>query len=249
MIVSTNQLARWYGPRRLHFSSKHAQKSVLVHAQLSSTSIPRRLINVKAEDRLIVSVIQQHDPGAGLEQYMRLPVSQFVLVKVPLGSTLRRIGSELFEIVVPKLELFGIWIQPRVKCTVRSESENVDIQSVSLNIEGSDLVQKLRLNDRVEFDVHCRFTHTTGSCPEIHCHSLIHATVDPPALFGFIPDNVLSNTASAVIKASLSALQRTFVPSLAEDYAKWATSEIYRQQRIQHAIESDAALKSEALLL
>jgi hypothetical protein len=66
-----------------------------------------------------VSVIQQHDPGAGLEQYMRLPVSQFVLVKVPLGSTLRRIGSELFEIVVPKLELFGIWIQPRVKCTVR----------------------------------------------------------------------------------------------------------------------------------
>jgi hypothetical protein len=46
-----------------------------------------------------------------------------------------------------------------------------------------------------------------GSCPEIHCHSLIHATVDPPALFGFIPDNVLSGTASAVIKASLSALQ------------------------------------------
>ena len=37
-------------------------------------------------------------------------------------------------------------------------------------------------------------------------------------------------------------VQRTFVPSLAEDYAKWATSETYRQQRVQHAIDSDAAL-------
>jgi len=160
-----------------------------------------------------------------------------------MGATLRRIGGELFEIIVPKLDLFGIWLQPRVKCTVRSDQEQVDIQSISLNIEGSDLVQKLRLNDRVEFDVHCRFTHTSGPRPEIHCHSQIRALVDPPPLFALVPDGVLSGTASAVIKASLSALMRTFVPSLAEDYAKWATSETYRQQRIQHAIDSDAALK------
>lgn len=66
-----------------------------------------------------MEVSRQHDPGAGIEEYMRLPVSQFVLVKVPLGSTLRRVGSELFEIVVPRVELFGIWVQPRIKCLVR----------------------------------------------------------------------------------------------------------------------------------
>lgn len=50
---------------------------------------------------------------------MSLPVSQFVLVKVPLGAELKRVGPDLFELLVPRLEMFGLWVQPRVKCTVR----------------------------------------------------------------------------------------------------------------------------------
>lgn len=44
----------------------------------------------------------------------------------------------------------------------RNNAECVDIQSVSLVIKGSDIVQTLQLNERVEFNVACRFTHSEG---------------------------------------------------------------------------------------
>lgn len=50
---------------------------------------------------------------------MSLPVAQFVLIDVPLGGQLHRIGSNLFELIVPRLELFGVWVQPAITCTVR----------------------------------------------------------------------------------------------------------------------------------
>lgn len=72
--------------------------------------------------RLTVPVTNEHDTGAQLSAYMALPVAQFVLIDVPLGGQLKRIGAELFELVVPRLELFGLWVQPEIKCIVRSGS-------------------------------------------------------------------------------------------------------------------------------
>lgn len=69
--------------------------------------------------RLTVPVTSQHDEGAPLSAYMALPVSQFVLIDVPLGGRLNRIGQDLFELIVPRLELFGLWVQPDIKCIVR----------------------------------------------------------------------------------------------------------------------------------
>ena len=65
-------------------------------------------------------VTAKHDVDAQLSAYMALPVSQFVLIDVPLGGKLKRIGTDLFEIIVPRVELFGIWVQPDIKCIVRS---------------------------------------------------------------------------------------------------------------------------------
>lgn len=69
--------------------------------------------------RLSVPVARHHDRDAPLSAYMALPVSQFVLIDVPLGARLERLSDEIFEIVVPRLELFGIWVQPQIKCIVR----------------------------------------------------------------------------------------------------------------------------------
>lgn len=65
------------------------------------------------------SVITYHDEGASLPDYIALPVSQYVLIDLPMGGVLERIGSDLFEISVPKLELAGVWVRPIVKCLVR----------------------------------------------------------------------------------------------------------------------------------
>lgn len=44
----------------------------------------------------------------------------------------------------------------------RSHAGKVDIRSVGLVIEGSDMVQRLRLNERVEFSVRCQFSQDKG---------------------------------------------------------------------------------------
>ena len=41
-----------------------------------------------------------------------------------------------------------------------NNSEEVDIRSVSLQIQGSELVHSLQLNKRVAFEVTCKFTHS-----------------------------------------------------------------------------------------
>lgn len=69
--------------------------------------------------RLTLPVTSDHDRGADLSVYMALPVSQYVLIDVPLGAKLRRIGTDLFKLAVPRLELFGLWLQPQVECIVR----------------------------------------------------------------------------------------------------------------------------------
>ena len=44
----------------------------------------------------------------------------------------------------------------------RNDPSKVDIESVRLDIRGSDLVRRLQINERVDFKVTCRFTHMEG---------------------------------------------------------------------------------------
>jgi hypothetical protein len=63
--------------------------------------------------------MQRHDPGMDLPTYMRLPVSQYVLIEVPLGGALSRISEDMFDVVVAPVRFFDLWVQPRVRCRVR----------------------------------------------------------------------------------------------------------------------------------
>src|SRR5438105_195566 len=69
--------------------------------------------------RLRVPVTARHDPGADLAAYMRLPVSQYVLIDVPMGGSLQRVSADEFELSVPRLQFWDVWVQPRVWCRVR----------------------------------------------------------------------------------------------------------------------------------
>ena len=57
--------------------------------------------------------------GLRIEDYLRLPVSQYVLIDLPLGGQLRRLSEDVFELTVPQLTLFGVWVQPLIRCRVR----------------------------------------------------------------------------------------------------------------------------------
>ena len=119
-----------------------------------------------------------------LTDYMRLPVEQYVLIPMPLGSSLTRVGNEknnahdeksskidcieafsshesieeFFKLEVPTITFFNLSLQPVVYATVQPQSNQVVISSNKCLLYGSPFIEKVKLNDRFIFDVKCTLT-------------------------------------------------------------------------------------------
>lgn len=108
-----------------------------------------------------------------LTHYMRLPVEQYILIPMPLDSSLTRIDgnnttttfttsespsetdscSELFELVIPNITFFQLKLQPVVYATVTPQPNKVIISSEKCILRGSPFIEKVKLNDRFDFSV------------------------------------------------------------------------------------------------
>ena len=104
-----------------------------------------------------------------LSNYMRLPVEQYVLIDMPLGSSLIKLDNnynstttcadgELFQLEVPEITFFNLTLQPVVLCTVEPMEDQVVIFSDNCYLRGSSFIEKTRLNERFDFRVKCTLT-------------------------------------------------------------------------------------------
>jgi hypothetical protein len=112
-----------------------------------------------------------------LTDYMRLPVEQYVLIPMPLGSNLRKLERDLslspsslintsetcttteFELTVPTIKFFKLSLQPVVYATVQPYPNQVIISSTKcLLLGGSPFIEKVQLNDRFDFSVNTTLT-------------------------------------------------------------------------------------------
>lgn len=194
-----------------------------------------------------------------LTSYMRLPVEQYALIPMPLGSSLshrkRRIegtrgeGAALsdsspadteFELIVPTLSFFNLRVQPTVFCTVRPEKDKVLILSHKCTLKGSPFIEKVKLNDRFDFLIETELTWEDfaanksarrGRKCSISAETIVDVDVDVPPPFSSLPQRVLRATGNAAMKLSLMFILDNFVENLAKDYGKWATDEKYRSYR------------------
>ncbi|KAL7553710.1 hypothetical protein ACHAWF_017031 [Thalassiosira exigua] len=108
-----------------------------------------------------------------LSNYMRLPVEQYVLIPMPLGSSLTRIANGRiddtppehteFELVVPTIKFFWLTLQPVVYATVQPQENRVVIRSESCVLRGSPFIEKVQLNDRFDFCVNTTLTWEDAS--------------------------------------------------------------------------------------
>lgn len=122
-----------------------------------------------------------------LATYMRLPVEQYVLLPMPLGSSLTRIEEEkgkhnpdggiaipttqssketVFELQVPTIAFFNLRLQPVVYATVRPHRDRIVISSSKCLLHGSPFIDKVRLNERFVFHVQCTLTWSDPSARE-----------------------------------------------------------------------------------
>ncbi|KAL7461396.1 hypothetical protein ACHAXS_001816 [Conticribra weissflogii] len=115
-----------------------------------------------------------------LSNYMRLPVEQYVLIPMPLGSSLTRVKKEAniqsirigmeednrtddsireeFELVVPTIKFFNLSVQPVVFASVYPQHDKVIISSDKCLLKGSSFIEKVKLNERFDFRVRTALT-------------------------------------------------------------------------------------------
>lgn len=171
-------------PIAFHFLTLTAAIATLSSTQSFSVSTPPRS---KFDTKVAVdgrSTVQAYPPkhavanNVTLTDYMRLPVDQYVLIPMPLGSSLTRVEKnyvdkqmsdlfarsdgecteEWFKLEVPTITFFNLSLQPVVYATVQPQSNQVVISSNKCLLHGSPFIEKVKLNDRFIFDVKCTLT-------------------------------------------------------------------------------------------
>lgn len=200
--------------------------------------------------RVSESIVQPIDrlEAAGrrpLSEYMQLPASHYVAIKMPLDASLAGIDgeSDRFRLEVPPVQfkvpgLPIVEASPEVIARVVIEPDNVQIRSSDCTISGSPLIERLRLNERYNFTVVTRFTWRADDPADgdaIFSSTEIDVDVDPPGLFAYVPRSILQRVGNSVMVVALRRLQTPFVANLAADYTRWATDEAYRIERGQQA--------------
>jgi hypothetical protein len=138
------------------------------------------------------SVISDKD-NLSLSDYMKLPVEQYVCIKMPLDATLERISGTLFDLTVPPVRFFNLEVSPRMICEVSQSDDSVVIRSEQCYLRGSRNVEDL--NGRFKFNVLTTFKWTdTPTQKFISSTSKIYVEVDPPAPFKYFGRTVLERT-------------------------------------------------------
>jgi len=172
----------------------------------------------------------RRDPGVSLSDYMRLPVDQYVCIKMPLDATLTRVEGNLFRLIVPPVRFFNLDVSPCVSCEVTQDNEAVIIESSSVVLSGSKYV--VGLNGCYNIKIKTVFGWVDNAEKQsILSSSKIYVEVDPPPPFKYFNRRLLETTGTLAMSIALRQIENAFVSSLATDYERWAVDENYRMER------------------
>ena len=66
-------------------------------------------------------VVHSYDKGCSLQDYMTDAARHFSSIALPLGGKISTVDSETIELIVPRISLFDVWLQPRAQCKLAGE--------------------------------------------------------------------------------------------------------------------------------
>lgn len=172
----------------------------------------------------------ESDKGYSLSQYMKLPVDQYVCLKMPLDATLQRHKSNNFNLTVPPVRFFNLQVSPMLYCTVEQTENSVKIRCTECVLRGSPYVEAL--NGCFQINIKTVFNWIdTDRKKSILSRSKIFVKADPPSPFNLISRPILERTGELALSIALRQIENEFVKSLARDYEKWAKFAEYRRER------------------
>ena len=179
--------------------------------------------------------------AVSLDAYMRLPPEQYDELDPKM---IKSLGGNRFRLNVPRVALFNVWVQPTVDICVRQAEHpaQVVLEAERCELEGSDLLRRMRLNDRFTLNFTTALTWTPGGAAAAagagapapgsiqgDLQLAVLTEVIPP--FDLLPRSVLEGTCNAVLRGLMRTLLPLFLRNLAKDYEFWASSEEYRARR------------------
>lgn len=174
----------------------------------------------------------RHDKGYSLDNYMKLPVEQYVCIKMPLDATLDRMTdtADMFNLTVPPVTFFSLQVSPMIICKVYQTIDSVVIESKEVILRGSPIV--VGLNGCYKIKIKTTFNWIdTPTKKSIYSTSDIFVEVEPPAPFKYFGRQVLEATGTLAMSIALRNIENEFVNNLARNYELWATDAQYRSIR------------------
>jgi hypothetical protein len=173
------------------------------------------------------SVEQSYEQGCTLQDYMADAATHFSSIQLPLGGKISTVDKQTIELVVPRIALFDVWLQPRAQCKLVVFDQRIEFTSTtdSCKLDGSSHVKDFKLDERFDLNVLMKFDwkNTRDSNPRklIRAQGDISIEVDIPPPFSFVPKPVLTSTANAALGGVISIILQAFVSKMAEDYGRW----------------------------
>lgn len=190
-------------------------------------------VNTSFKSRCLAKHAIPNPSSASLSHYMRLPVEQYVCIKLPLDANLQRLDNDLFELVVPPVRFFHLQVSPSVYCNVTQNNTAVIIESTQCILNGSPYVKGL--NGCFKFFIRTVFSWEDASEAHIHSCTSLHVEVDPPFPFNTMPNRLLESTGALAMRTAIRTIEREFVKSLTSDFLRWASDEAYRAERAKNS--------------
>ena len=228
------------GGVRSFLSSKHSSRSSYVSSpsRKQSSSWLRMAFDtvVSVSSKFETPCSINADAGITLSDYMKLPVDQYVCIKMPLDATLERIAGTRFNMTVPPVRFFNLDVSPTIMCAVTQSDDSVKIVSNECILRGSPYVVGLNGCFKMNIVSEFRWKDSTEK-RAISSASDIYVEVDPPAPFKYFGKIILEKTGKLALSIALAQIENAFVQSLARDYERWATDVNYRVIRARGGCE------------
>jgi hypothetical protein len=235
----------------------------------SSSSLYAYNTNIEVGSNFEAPCSLLSDEGITLTDYMKLPVDQYVCIKMPLDATLVRMKSNdiirylsntntpllstdaipnnYFNLTVPPVRFFTLDVSPSLVCKVTQADDMITIESDSCTLYGSPYVESL--NGCYKIQIKTIFTWLDSvTYRAIKSKSSIKVDVDPPPPFKYFAKSLLEKTGTLAMSIALKQIENAFVQSLTKDYEKWALDSEYRLGRQTQGTDDDYCVVPKLLI-
>lgn len=189
---------------------------------------------------------------------MRLPVEQYFVLD---PKQIRHLGANRFLLLVPRIQILNVWLEPEVEISVSTIGGKVVLQAENCRIRGSELIENLRLDERfcMRFSTELTWQESraaphaphaphaaasvasngsgapAGSSGTIRGEAQLQVWCEVIPPFNLMPREVLVSTSNAVMHGLVGTLLPLFLRNLGRDYEVWAHDLEYRQTRAQRS--------------